>query len=172
MELRTKVLSWAVGVGLVSAGGVALLVNHEGYRNTSYPDPGTGGAPWTICVGHTGPEVKPRMTVSDEQCRVWLYKDIKTAERCLISNVRVPLRQTEWDAYVSFVFNLGCGSFKSSTMLRKLNAGDHAGACNQFPRWVYADKRVLRGLVVRRTAEQNLCHQYSKVIYDPRQPSR
>lgn len=152
---------------LLSVAGLAHLKSSEALRLTAYADPGTGGAPWTICWGHTGPEVYPGLIVSKAQCESWLRQDIAEAESCLYQNVRVPLRQGAWDAYTSFVFNVGCGKFRSSTMLRLLNSGQYAASCDQFPRWVYANKRVLNGLKVRRTEEQAICHQRGSYVYLP-----
>ena len=159
----------AAGVAalLLSVAGLAHLKASEGYRLTAYPDPGTGGAPWTICYGHTGPEVYPGLTVSKGQCDAWLRKDIATAETCLRKNVHVPLRQGAWDAYTSFVFNAGCRNFQQSTMLRLLNNEQYAESCNQFPRWVYANKRVLEGLRVRRYEEQTMCHKGGPYVFVP-----
>ena len=152
---------------LLSAAGAVAIKQHEGVSYTSYPDPGTGSAPWTICYGHTGPEVRPRMRVSQRQCDAWFEEDIREAEGAVRRLVRVPLRQGAWDAYVSFVFNVGEGKFASSTMLRKLNAGDYAGSCNEFPKWKYANKRVLKGLVIRRTEEQAMCHKGGPYVFTP-----
>ena len=68
-----------------------------------------------------------------------------------------PLTQGELDAYTSFAYNVGLGAFQTSTLLRKLKAGDRVGACNELRRWVYAKGRVLPGLVARRAAEEKMC---------------
>lgn len=152
---------------LLSVAGLSYIRSDEGLRLTAYPDPGTRGAPWTICYGHTGPEVHPGLTVTKSQCEVWLKKDTEFAEAVVQTVVTVPLKQGEYDAYTGFVFNAGPRNFESSTMLRLLNAGDRAGACNQFPRWVYADGRRLEGLAVRRTRDQTICHYLGDYVYVP-----
>ena len=159
MSLRTKALGWAVAASLVSVTGVALVMNHEGVRTRAYPDPGTGGAPWTICYGRTR-GVRPGMTATLAQCESWLREDLLVAEQGIYRHVRVPLSQPEYDAYTSFIFNAGETNFARSTMLRKLNAGDRRGACNEFPKWVYANKKVMNGLIKRRYDEQTLCLKY------------
>lgn len=164
-SIKARLVAGALAVSLVSASGVALIKTHEGVRYTSYPDPGTGGAPWTICYGHTS-GVRPGMTATQAQCDRWLADDIRIAEGSVRKLVRVSLSQTEYDAYTSFVFNAGEHNFSNSTMLRLLNAGQHAAACNQFPRWVYADKRKLKGLVTRRYEEQALCLKPSRIVYN------
>ncbi|MCY1305462.1 Lysozyme RrrD [compost metagenome] len=70
--------------------------------------------------------------------------------------MRVPLSQGQFDALASFVFNLGSGNLQCSTLLRKLNAKDYAGAADEFPRWNKAGGKVLAGLTRRRAAERAL----------------
>lgn len=156
-ELWRRAAVWIAGTLLVSVAGVTMVMQSEDVRLTAYPDPATGGKPWTICWGHTGPEVYRGLTVTIDQCKVWLQQDLKKAQGIITSSVRVPLRQGEMDAYASFVFNVGGGNWRSSTLLRKLNAGDHFGACNELPRWVYANRMEMRGLKKRRTEEQAVC---------------
>jgi lysozyme len=154
--MKARLAAILLGASLVSVGGYGVIKAHEGLRFTSYPDPATGGAPWTICYGHTE-GVTPGMTVSKAQCEQWLREDVAEAEAYLQSYVRVPLNQNEYDAYTSFIFNAGPQNFRTSTMLRLLNAGKRTEACNQFPRWKYANKKVLKGIVKRRYEEQTLC---------------
>lgn len=162
--LRKKLVAALAGT-LLSVSGITLVATHEGTRLTAYPDPATGGAPWTICKGHTGSDVYAGLTVTQEQCDLWFAQDLKRAEKGVQELVRVPLRQGEYDAYSSFVFNAGRKNFAGSTMLRKLNAGDHVGACNEFPKWKYANGMVLNGIVVRRTEEQTECHKPGGIVY-------
>lgn len=152
---------------LLSVAGLAFIRSDEGLRLTAYPDPGTRGAPWTICYGHTGPEVHKGLTVTRNQCEIWLKQDTLYAEAAVQTLVHAPLKQGEYDAYTGFVYNVGAAKFESSTMLRLLNEGHHAAACNQFPRWVYADGRRLEGLAVRRTRDQSICHTPGVTVYVP-----
>lgn len=154
------------GVTYISTTGIEHTASHEGLRYHAYPDPGTGGAPWTICYGHTR-GVRPGDTATQEQCEAYLAEDLYEAERALQELVDVPLRQGQYDAYVSFIFNAGQGNFRTSTMRRLLNEGDWRGSCNQFPRWKYANKRVLNGLVKRRYEEQALCLQEGPYVFYP-----
>lgn len=165
--LRKRLLVALAGT-LLSASGITLVATHEGQSFSAYPDPARGWALPTICRGHTGSDVYRGLTVTQDQCDVWFAQDLKRAERGVQALVRVPLMQGEYDAYTSFVFNLGAKRFADSTMLDKLNKGDHKGACNEFPRWKYANGMVLQGIVVRRTAEQTECHKYGGTVYDPR----
>lgn len=90
------------------------------------------------------------------QAESLLCEDLKVYEKCVKENVIVPLTQNEFDALVSFCFNLGCPSLKRSTLLKKLNVGDKAGAAEEFPRWNKAAGEVLDGLTRRRLAEKDL----------------
>lgn len=123
----------------------------EGVRLTAYKD--TGGV-WTCGVGHTGADVKPNMVVTMEQVDKWLTQDIATAEYAVNKFVKVVLTQAQFDALVSFTFNLGSNSLFKSTLLRQLNAGDYQGAADQFLRWVFDNGKKLNGLVTRRTRER------------------
>lgn len=140
----------------VSPAGVALTKEMEGCVLHSYPDPGTGGAPWTAGFGHTGPEVKPGMTITQAQADAWLNADLARASLVVNSLVRVYLTQGEHDALTDFVFNVGAGNFRGSTLLRLLNAGDSKAAAQQFERWNMASGRILPGLVRRRAKEKAL----------------
>lgn len=122
---------------------------YEGVRLKAYLD--TGGVP-TIGVGHTK-GVKMGMTATPEQVDQWLTEDLEEAESDVLRLVKVPLSQGQFDALVSFVFNLGAGQVGSSTLLRKLNAGDYEGARNQFHRWIFDNGKQQPGLVKRRIGE-------------------
>jgi len=123
----------------------------EGRRLTAYPDPGTGGAPWTIGDGHTK-GVKEGDTCTPEQADQWLADDLAVACSTVAHFVKVPLTDNQKTALADFVFNVGMGNFESSTLLKKLNAEDYEGAADEFGRWIYAGGRVLPGLVKRRAA--------------------
>lgn len=167
MSVRQRVLA-AFAALTISAAGVLAIKDREGLRYPAYPDPATRAAPYTICYGHTGPEVRLGMVADQAQCDLWLAQDIAVAERYLRKYVRVPLRQGQWDAYTSFVFNVGPENFRTSTMLRLLNAGDWVGSCKQFPRWSYANKMRMEGLVTRRYGEQTQClNSYGPYVYVP-----
>ena len=140
----------------VSQNGIALTQQMEGCSLTSYPDPGTGGAPFTCGFGHTGPDVTPGMTVTQAQANAWLEEELARAGQAVNGLVHVVLNQNQFDALADFCFNVGAGNFRSSTLLRLLNAGNYAGACAQFAVWNVANGHVLPGLVARRAAERAL----------------
>lgn len=113
---------------------------------------------WTIGYGHTGPEVKFKMTITKEQAEEYLAKDLAIAEKALtpIKN----LTQYEYDALVSLVFNIGTTKFKNSTIRRLLLQGNKDLAANQFKVWnkvtIGNDKVVSNGLINRRAKETKL----------------
>lgn len=138
-----------------SENAVQLVKGFEGLRLTAYPDPGAGGAPWTIGYGHTG-GVHQGMTISEVQANAWLLDDLRAAGRAVADLVTRPINQNQFDALSSFVFNVGRSAFAGSSMLRLLNAGDLFGAAGQFRRWRYAGGMVMPGLERRRAAEYAL----------------
>jgi lysozyme len=135
-----------------SDAGIGLIKAHEGCRYEAYPD--SVGVP-TIGYGHTK-NVKLGDVCTEEQAEAWLVEDVGTAESCVNSLVSVPMTQGEFDALVSFTFNLGCHALRSSTLLIKLNNSDYDGACAEISKWAHAGGKVLPGLVARRKAEQEM----------------
>ena len=144
-----------------------IIKRWEGLRLKAYPDPGTGGKPWTIGYGHTR-NVKQGDTCTLDQALAWLAEDMADAYRIVDNAVTVPLTRQQRDALCSFVFNVGPGAKnvkdgfvtlkngKQSTLLRMLNAGNYTGAAAQFDRWNKAGGRILAGLVNRRKQEKAL----------------
>ena len=122
----------------------------EGLRLAAYLD--TGGV-WTIGWGHTG-TAKPGMVITKEQAEELFRKDVKWAEDAVNRYTNVPLTQYQFDALVSFTFNVGANAFRKSTLLRMLNEEDYDGAADQFLRWVYDNGRRIQGLVNRRESER------------------
>lgn len=150
MSFRTKAL------GIVAVGAIAaapFIADFEGYNPAAHLDP--VGIP-TICYGHT-PGVVIGQTRTKAECDALLAMDIEESFAILDRHAKKPLTTEQRVAFASFIFNVGEGSFKSSTLLKKLNSGDIEGACNQLPRWVYAKGVKLKGLVRRREAERQLC---------------
>ena len=139
----------------MGAAGLALLKSFEGCKLAAYPDPGTGGEPWTIGWGHTG-GVKRGDTCTQAQADAWLLQDLDRFEQAVERLVSVTLTQNQFDALVSFAYNCGQGSLQTSTLLRKLLAGDYAGAQQQFSRWNRANGKEMPGLTRRRAAEAEL----------------
>ena len=116
---------------------------------------------WTIGYGQTGSyygkRVRRGMTTTKAEAHAWLRDhSIKTYEDAVTQAVKVPLNQNQFDALVSFAYNVGVGALKQSTALRKLNAGDYAGAADALTMWTKCNGKVLAGLVRRRKEERAL----------------
>lgn len=112
--------------------GIEALVLREGKKNKAYLD--TKGIP-TIGVGHTGPEVKMGLVWTDQQIEYALAKDVLWAEEA-VNEVNCILTQNQFDALVSFVFNIGASAFAKSTMKKLLDKGEIKLAAEQFNRWI------------------------------------
>lgn len=142
--------------------GVALIKRFEGCarlrpdgRYAAYPDPGTGGAPWTIGWGATGPGIGPHTVWSRSQCDARLVDDLaRYAAEVQAALQGAPTTRPQFDALVSFHYNTG--AIRRATLTRRHREGNYAAAEREFRRWVRAGGKVLAGLVHRRTAEARL----------------
>lgn len=143
--------------------GLSLTEQFEGFRPDAYQDI-TGV--WTNGFGNTH-GVIPGSTITLVQANTDLMSNIAGAEHVVNTVVTVPLTQSQFDALVDFVFNLGSANFQSSTLLRKLNTGDIAGAAAEFPKWNHAGGVVVSGLTKRRLAEQGLFNTVPKPTVEP-----
>lgn len=132
-----------------------LIKSYEGCRLAAYPDPATGGAPWTIGYGHTA-GVKQGDTCTQEQADEWLADEVAKFAESVQEVVTAPLTQHQLDALVSLAYNIGMGNLKKSTLLKKLNKEDVAGASQEFLKWTKANGKVMAGLVNRRKSEKAL----------------
>jgi lysozyme len=146
----------------VSEAGIALVKSFEGCARRrpdglveAYPDPGTGGAPWTIGWGATGPGIGPGTAWTQAQCDTRLVADLaRHAADVLRAIGDAPTTQGQFDALVSFHYNTG--AIGRATLTRRHKAGDIAGAGREFARWNRAGGRVMAGLTRRRAAEAAL----------------
>ena len=136
----------------ISDDGLALIRGFEGCRLKAYQD---GGGIWTIGVGHTR-GVKINDVITEADATNFLIADVRGAVDAINYFLEVPLNQNQFDALCSFTFNLGVGSFQTSTLLKKLNNSDYAGAAQQFLRWVYDNGKMVPGLLNRRVSESKL----------------
>lgn len=136
----------------VSQTGLDLIKQFEDLKTNAYRCP--AGIP-TIGYGHThGVSLSDSCTA--EQANTWLKEDCQIAETTIETAVKQPLTQNQFDALVSFVFNLGSGNFVKSTLLKKLNAGDYTGAAEEFGKWNNVNGVPSNGLSRRRAAEKAL----------------
>lgn len=137
--------------------GLQFIRREEGERLTAYAD--IIGV-WTIGVGHTGTvdgkPVAKGMVITAEKSRSLLSADLIKFESVIARLVKVPLKQHEFDALVSLVFNIGETNFARSTLLKKLNANDFKGAAEQFLVWKNAGGRPVQGLLNRRKREKDM----------------
>jgi lysozyme len=145
----------------LSPNGLNFIISQEGFSPTAYAD---GRGHMSIGYGHQltiGDGLSSSSVITESQAQSLLQRDASSAVACLRSKLSTPLTLNQFDALVSFVYNIGCANFSSSTMLTKLRNGDFAGASQEFPRWIYATaangtKTLVQGLVNRRAAEQAL----------------
>jgi lysozyme len=144
----------------VNEATIDLITEFEGVVLEAYPDPAHGWRVPTIGIGHTTaagpPEVKQGMKITEKEAREMLVRDLAKYESAVNRLVKVPLTANQYGALTSFTFNLGEGNLAKSTLLKKLNAGDYAGAAKEFPRWNKAGGKVMNGLTRRRKAEAEL----------------
>lgn len=129
-----------------------LIKQFEGLRLKAYLCP---AGIWTIGYGHTA-GVSPNSFITIQEADEYLHRDVATIEMQL-NKLNLILRQCQWDAIVSFVFNVGIGNFKSSTLLAKIRINPEDNSImDEFLRWVYANGKVMKGLQKRRLAEMKL----------------
>lgn len=137
--------------------GIALIKQFEGCKLTAYQD---SVGVWTIGYGWTQPvdgkPIRAGMTIKQETAERLLKTGLVIYESDVSRLVKVSLTQGQFDALASFAYNLGARALSTSTLLRKLNAGDYAGAADEFLRWNKAGGKVLNGLTRRREAERAL----------------
>ncbi|TCB77424.1 lysozyme [Acinetobacter sp. ANC 4173] len=137
--------------------GVELIKGFEGLRLSAYDD---GVGVWTIGFGTikypNGVRVKRGEKCTKVQAEQYLRNDLITFENAVNQLVKAPLNQNQFDALVSFTYNLGETNLRSSTLLKKLNAKDYKGAAAEFLKWNKAGGKVMSGLVKRRETEMEL----------------
>jgi len=136
--------------------GLDLIKLYEGYSSSPYLCPAQH---WTIGYGAIWGLDGKRVTedhpdISKDQADQLLRRDVRKSQVAVLRLIKVPLEDGQFDSLCSFVFNLGSGSLQSSTLRRKINRGDYIGAADEFPRWVFAGGRKLKGLIKRRKHER------------------
>ena len=136
----------------ISPDGLEFIKQSEGCKLAAYQD---SVGVWTIAVGHTK-GVHAGMTCTQEEADQWLQDDLQAVYEAIDALVTVDLSQGQFDALCSFVFNLGAGALRNSTLLNLLNQGKYGAAQQQFGRWNHAGGQVLAGLTKRREGEAEM----------------
>lgn len=136
----------------ISKNCIDLVKRCEGCKLTAYQD---SVGVWTIGYGRTTGVIKGQV-ITQKQADDYLLQELGEFCKAVLSLVKVPVNQNQLDALVCFTYNVGVGNFKSSTMLKLINAGDLLAAADQFPRWNKAGGKVLAGLTKRRELEKQL----------------
>ena len=148
---KAKLLA-KLGIGAVAL-AVPVVMMYEGLVTRTYRDP---IGILTACYGHTGPELRMGQRYTEAECERMLNADLLKHAAALDCITR-PMTDGQKAAFLSFAFNVGNARFCSSTLARKANAGDMAGACAELSRWTYAGGKPLPGLVKRRATERAIC---------------
>lgn len=153
----------------ISPSGIDFIKQKEGFRNKAYQ---CSAKVWTIGWGSTrwfnDAQVRERDVISKEDAEKLLLRDVAKFEAQVRRLVKVNLTQPQFDALVSFTYNLGGSALQESTLLKKLNKGDYNGAAKEFDRWVHAGKKRVQGLVTRRAEERKMFEQYGgEYSYSP-----
>jgi len=153
--LRNKLIAVA-GAGAIAIATVFLGGQDgvEGREYTAYKD--VAGV-WTVCDGHTGRDIVKGKKYTDRECDRFLWNDLQPVKKGVDGLVKIPLGEYQRAALYSFTYNVGLNAFSKSTMLKKLNAGDVEGACDEMRRWVYAGGMKWKGLQNRREMERSMC---------------
>lgn len=163
--VKAKLAALGLGGALLAGGGFVAV--HEGYVGGTYVDP-VGIV--TQCFGRVQQGAELGTEYAEDDCVQQLAEDLTQHNDQMMRAVKVPLSEPEQIAYLSFHYNVGPGAFRSSTLLRKLNAGDRVDACIELTHacseargtcegWTYAGGRQLPGLITRRRDERDLCLQ-------------
>lgn len=152
-KIPNKIKTAAAG-GLIAL-TISMIAYFEGMETKSYKDVVNVT---TVCFGHTGADIVPNKTYSESECLALLEKDLSKVRKGVDPLIKVDIDDNTRAAIYSFAYNVGTGAFARSTMLKKLNAGDIAGACNELKRWTYAGGKEWKGLITRREIEKAVCH--------------
>ncbi|WGM00525.1 lysozyme [Arsenophonus nasoniae] len=152
MKIPKKILMATGGSALFLAS--SMITHFEGLRLKPYFD---GGGVLSVCYGHTGNDIERNRKYTQEDCDKWLDDDLKAVKRYVDPLVKVDINTLTQAAFYSFAYNVGVGNFAKSTLLKKLNADDRKGACDEVKRWIYVDGRKWKGLMNRREIESVIC---------------
>jgi lysozyme len=142
----------------INAGGLSIILVAEGFVAEPYRCPAgiaSIGYGSTILLNGRRVTMASKAVTKDEG-EALLRRHLDRVETDISKLIRIPLNENEFSALCSWTYNLGSGRLQSSTLRAKLNRGERLGAANEFPKWRWANGRILRGLVIRREAERQL----------------
>ncbi|KTS73053.1 MULTISPECIES: lysozyme [Pantoea] len=154
-SLRNKLIAAAGGGAMLIA--TVFIGGKDGVEGRVYEPYKDVAGVWTVCDGHTGSDIIKNKRYTDRECDRLLIRDLKPVEKAVNEMVKVPLNDYQQAALYSFTYNVGISAFSKSTLLKKMNAGDQVGACEELRRWVYAGGMKWRGLMNRRDMERSMC---------------
>lgn len=155
MQIKVKSLI-AGGAGAIAI-AAAMLGGHDGLEGRRYESYRDVAGVLTVCDGHTGRDIISGKRYTDEECDALLNKDLALVAARIDPLIKASIPNSERAAIYSFAYNVGTGAFARSTLLKKLNAGDQVGACNELKRWTYAGGKQWKGLITRREIEREVC---------------
>lgn len=148
------------GLTMVSAALLAALTQLEGTRYVPYEDIVNV---WTVCQGYAGKDVVRNKVYTPAECKTLAETQLKAKGEAVLRCTKVQISQNEYDAYTLFAYNVGTAAYCGSSLLKKLNQGDHVGACNGLLAWEYAGGKQVPGLRRRREFERSICLGQAKV---------
>ena len=154
-NLRNKLIAVAGGGAIAIA--TVFLGGKDGVEGRVYEPYKDVAGVWTVCDGHTGNDIIKGKKYTDRECDRLLIADLQPVKQSVDGLVKIPLGEYQKAALYSFTYNVGSSAFSKSSLLKKLNAGDVTGACEEMRRWVYAGGQKWRGLMNRRDMERSLC---------------
>jgi len=151
---------------------IDLIKEFEGFVDHWYPDPATGGEPWTCCYGHTSaagfPKYQKGQKFTQAEGETILKHDLEAVSDAVFKAVTMPVNAYQFGALVSLAFNIGMKNFRNSSLLKAVNAGDFKTAAAKFALYNRANKKVMAGLTRRRAAEAEL---FMRPIGNPVKPA-
>lgn len=154
-NLRNKLIAVASGGAIAIA--TVFLGGKDGVEGRVYEPYKDVAGVWTVCDGHTGTDIIKGKKYTDRECDRLLMQDLQPVKKAVDGLVKVQLNEYQRAALYSFTYNVGTSAFSNSTLLKRLNSGDQAGACEEMRRWVYAGGMKWKGLQNRRDMERSLC---------------
>lgn len=152
--IKRKVATVSGGLILCTAGLYHFVCGNEGMRHIAYRD--VGGV-WTVCNGITGEGVKPYRYYTSSECLALAQQRITEAGKGVLSCVKSPLNQNQYNAFTDLAYNIGVGAFCRSSVAREANKRNYARACDSILLYDKAGGKVLNGLRTRREAERQMC---------------